>query len=250
MRDQVHIWVARPDRLEAEACTQRMRTLLTDEEHARVARYHFAHHRHAALVTRALVRSALSHYADVAPTDWRFVATDAGRPEIAAPDRHPSLRFNLSHTAGLIVCAVNVTRDVGCDVESLDRKTPLDQLAERYFSPVEAAELRACAESDRAERFFRYWTLKEAYMKARGLGLRIPLGSFSLSFGNAPLSADLEHAAPARISFHEPEPHRGFADPAAWQLATMSVGGEHVLSWAAYRPDRADLAIRLVAYAP
>lgn len=129
------------------------------------------------LLTRALLRTTLSRYRPHPPQRWRFVANRYGRPAVAEPPC--ALNFNLSHTHGLVVCAVSGGRTVGVDVEYLDRNTDTAGIAERFFSASETAALLALPAAAQRERFFAYWTLKESYMKARGMGLALPLGQFS-----------------------------------------------------------------------
>ena len=156
--------------------------LLNPAEREQQARFHFADDRLRYLVTRALVRKVLSGYADVAPKAWIFKTNAYGRPEISALHTQASnLRFNLSHTSGLIVLAVCHAFEMGVDVEHLDRQAALG-VADRFFSPLEAAELAGLAPELQPQRFFEYWTLKESYIKARGMGLSIPLDRFSFEF--------------------------------------------------------------------
>ena len=156
--------------------------LLNDAERQQQARFHFAGDRLRYLVTRAMVRTVLSRYADVAPTDWIFGTNAYGRPEISPVHTQAStLRFNLSHTDGLIVLGIRQKLELGVDVEQLERKANLE-VADRFFSPREAAELALLPPERQAHRFFDYWTLKESYIKARGMGLSIPLDSFSFEF--------------------------------------------------------------------
>jgi 4'-phosphopantetheinyl transferase len=164
-------------------------TLLTDDERIRHERLRFERDRRQFLATRALVRTVLSFYEPaVAPRAWRFLVGDRGKPSIAEPAAGRCWQFNLSNTRGFVVCAVSgVHPRLGVDVERLDRENDLAALADRYFSGVEVAELRSLPEAARPSRFFDYWTLKESYIKAHGLGLAIPLDSFSLMLGsNAP----------------------------------------------------------------
>ena len=127
--------------------------------------------------------TVLSRYQDVAPGDWTFVADSHGRPEVAL--RHApaaGLSFNVSHTPGLVVLGVGCGRPLGVDTEHVrSRQAPLG-VAERFFAAAEAAALRALPEADRSRRFFEYWTLKEAYAKARSLGLSLPLRDFAVQF--------------------------------------------------------------------
>ncbi|MCA1586150.1 MAG: 4'-phosphopantetheinyl transferase superfamily protein [Acidobacteria bacterium] len=128
------------------------------------------------------------------------------------------LRFNLSHTHGLVACVAAVGCDVGVDVEWMDRALTND-IAERFFSPHEAAELRRLPDAEQSRVFFDYWTLKEAYIKARGLGLAIPLDQFSFR---------LRPPAPPAIAF---EPALD-DDPARWQFAQTTPTPRHRLGLA------------------
>jgi 4'-phosphopantetheinyl transferase len=156
--------------------------VLSVDERATARRFHDAADRRAYIVAHALVRRALSRWVCVAPAAWQFKRTSHGRPEIAAPVVSPAdgtrLRFNLSHTRRLIGCAVAVDSDVGIDVEDAERPAPME-VAESNFAQDELATLMALPASERSRRFFVYWTLKEAYLKARGLGLHVPLDCFS-----------------------------------------------------------------------
>jgi 4'-phosphopantetheinyl transferase len=162
----------------------RYQGLLTEPERAKQQRYKFEKDRHSALVTRAFVRDLLSTYADVDPADWRMEIGPKGKPELRDPP--VPLRFNLSHTPGLIVCAVTPVYDIGCDVESLGRRSDILTIADHYFSAQEVQELFSLPQEQQRSRFFDYWTLKESYIKARGLGLfALPLQSFSFAIGRA-----------------------------------------------------------------
>ncbi|MDP9901721.1 4'-phosphopantetheinyl transferase family protein [Variovorax ginsengisoli] len=162
------------------ASTAACRALLTPQELAQQDRFHFARDRHRYLLTRALVRSVLSRYAPVPAQTWSFGKGAFGRPRIEAPLVHEArgLNFNLSHTDGLIVMALARDIDLGIDAENIDRRAPLD-VADQFFSPAESAALNALPPALQAERFFALWTLKESYIKARGMGLQLALDSFS-----------------------------------------------------------------------
>ena len=110
---EAHLWVARPSEIRDPELILAYDALLTEDERAKVSRYRFEKDRHTSLVTRALVRTVLSRYAAVSPEDWRFIANEFGRPEISEPGGERSLRFNLSHTEGLVVCLVSRDREVG-----------------------------------------------------------------------------------------------------------------------------------------
>jgi 4'-phosphopantetheinyl transferase len=167
----VHVFYARASEWTADAVL-RDEALLEANERERAARFHFESDRRMYVGAHALLRRALSAQAPVDPAAWRFVRSHLGRPEIAEPPCAPRLRFSLSHTRAIAACAVVPELDVGFDVEEI-RPAPLD--VARRFAPAELADITSCRPEERDERFFSYWTLKESYMKARGLGLAIPL---------------------------------------------------------------------------
>ena len=193
--DEIHLWLAFDREITDSALTTAYRQLLTPEERQQEQRFYFAKDQHQYLVTRALTRTVLSRYAQVAPEDWRFNKLEHGRPEIANDDPLTrSLVFNISHTAGLIVLAVTRDQDLGVDTENiLEREAPLD-IANRYFSPRETADLYALPREVQLERFFHYWSLKESYIKARSKGLSIPLDQFNFTYADAHSIA---------VAFHE-----------------------------------------------
>jgi 4'-phosphopantetheinyl transferase len=148
------------------------------------------------LVTRAALRCALSaRGGTAAPADWRFEVNEHGRPRIASeqPAQAAALDFNLSHSKDAVVVAVAAQEGVGVDIESLSRRRSPVHLADRYFAPAEKAALQGLPLPDRHARFFEHWTLKEAYIKARGLGLAIPLDRFGFDLSQpAGIALDID----------------------------------------------------------
>lgn len=177
--DEVRVYYTKTAARQTPEAVAEDRALLSADEAAAQARFYFDRDRHLYGVAHALVRRVLSRHAAVPPRDWQFVARPHGRPEISAPAQCQALRFNLSHTHGLAACAVTRTRDLGVDAEDGHRRAPLD-VAPSCFSPVECAALSALPGELQPRRFFTYWTLKEAYIKARGLGMSLPLRSITL----------------------------------------------------------------------
>lgn len=180
---KVDLWFTFYDDIRDERLLADYRGLLNEGELAQEKRFYFAKDQHRYLVTRALVRTVLSRYAPVAPADWIFSKTAHGRPEIANDDDIArTLSFNLSHTQGLIVLAVSSGQELGVDTENLRRREISIDVADRFFSPAEVRELHRVPVAAQHERFFHYWTLKESYIKARGLGLSLPLDQFGFFF--------------------------------------------------------------------
>jgi 4'-phosphopantetheinyl transferase len=191
-KNEIHVWITKPQSLTNEALLYsnteltdlltKYRALLTDEESKKQQRYKFEKDRHDALITRAFIRDLLSYYAEIKPQDWRFEKGQKDKPEIVNPPI--PLRFNISHTKGLIICAVTLNEDIGCDVENISRKNDVLAIADRYFSVEETNTLFSLPVEQQRSRFFDYWTLKESYIKAWGLGLAIPLADFTFTLGN------------------------------------------------------------------
>jgi 4'-phosphopantetheinyl transferase len=184
----------------------RCRALLSAEESAREQRFRFQDDRDSYLLAHALVRSVLAELSGEPPARLRFELGPHGRPELVPARPGPRLRFNLSHTRGLVACAVALEHDVGVDVEHVDRRVQIDQVAESVFSDAERAALARLPEDARRARFFELWTLKEAYIKAVGKGLSLRLLSITL---------DLDGGPEPRIGFAPPVED----DPAAWWFA-------------------------------
>jgi 4'-phosphopantetheinyl transferase len=177
--DDVHVWHVVPELVSDPALLRRYETLMSPDERARHARFVFAADRHVFLIARALVRTTLSRYAAVEPQAWTFESGEHGRPEIAGPQGVPPLRFSLSHTAGLVALAVALRVDVGIDVEGVRTRAAGLDIARRFFAPAEADALEAMPPERQDRAFLEYWTLKEAFIKATGLGMSMPLASFA-----------------------------------------------------------------------
>jgi 4'-phosphopantetheinyl transferase len=229
---QLDVWLTFTDKVQDAAARAAWLSLLNPEERAQQARFHFARDRHRYLLTRALVRTTLSNYGQVSPADWRFVTNAHGRPELVDEQQLAQpLRFNVSHTRGLIVLAVSAGQQVGVDTENVDvREAPID-IAHRFFAPEEVAALMALPASDRPERFFHYWTLKESYIKARGMGLSLPLDRFHFRF----IGADA-------VRLHvDPQ----LQDTARWRFWLMRVAQDYLVALCLERRSDAPIAIRM-----
>jgi 4'-phosphopantetheinyl transferase len=228
--NEVHLWHVLFDQVTDGNLLARCRAILSADETIRQQRFIFAEHRQQFLVSHALLRNILSCYADVSPAAWVFSTNAHGKPEIAGPAGAPPLAFNLSHTRGLGVVAVALNRAIGVDAENIERREVGMELAERYFAANEVAHLRQLEAIQRKNAFFDFWTLKEAYIKARGLGLALPLDAFSFH---------LEDGLPPRITFTERITDR--ADD--WQFIQLQLDPCYKVAVAIHRPGVADLAV-------
>jgi 4'-phosphopantetheinyl transferase len=210
------LWWWRPD------ASQRGTALLSADELARYHRYLVPHAAQTFLAARVLLRSVLSAYCSVAPADWRFETNPWGRPRIATAKAPAGLIFNLSHKPGCVVCLIGHGRELGVDVEDTAANRPnVLELAERFFSPSEAAALKALPVERQFDRFYDLWTLKESYIKARGMGLSLGLSHLSFTpSGNT-----------ATVRFDP-----GFQDvPEAWDFCLFHPDTQHLIATAVER---------------
>ena len=180
---EIHLWYAFDEQIDDTPLLSRYHSLLAEEESAQQKRFYFEKHRHQYLITRALIRTVLSLYEnEIAPEKWQFTKNKYGKPSISNEVLKRAYYFNLSHTDKLVVLAVTLDQEIGVDVEYLLRPGKSVEIAESFFSPSEVQELLALPLEKQKDRFFDLWTLKEAYIKACGMGLSIPLDHFSYSF--------------------------------------------------------------------
>ena len=212
--DRIDVWCTYFDGIPDDLLV-RYRALLTDAEREQAGRFHFAADRRRYLVTRALVRTMLSRYAPIAPDEWSFSTTPYGRPEIANDDRTAkTLSFSVSHTPGLIVLGLTHRQAIGIDIENVRAGEAALDVADRFFAPAEVAALNALPADRRRARFFDYWTLKESYIKARGMGLSIPLDHVAFHFpddGRVELSTSVQlHDDARRWRFWQLRPSAGY----------------------------------------
>jgi 4'-phosphopantetheinyl transferase len=177
--NEIHIWRAYLDC--GDAALRHFETTLALDEKARAVRFIFQPDRNRFIAARGILRDLLGKYLDRSAADLEFGYQPEGKPFLRKP-ADQSLRFNISHAHGLALFSFARGRELGVDVELIRPDFAGDDIAARYFSADEIAELRALPSSLRSEGFFLCWTLKEAYVKARGGGLNIPLNSFHVSF--------------------------------------------------------------------
>ncbi|HEY7789507.1 MAG TPA: 4'-phosphopantetheinyl transferase superfamily protein [Vicinamibacterales bacterium] len=164
----VHLWCLPLVRPFAAVEREPLIEWLSEDERARHARFLFEPDRDQFLAAHALARGLLARALECRPIDLAFRATAHGRPELAG---EAAWRFNLSHTRGLVTCALVQRRDIGVDVECRDRAEDHVDLARRFFAPEEADAIEQAPPAERRALFLEYWTLKEAYLKAVGAGL-------------------------------------------------------------------------------
>ena len=196
----VHVWYLRTDQ-RADALLTRWSRVLSAQETERARAFVFDKDRRAYVAAHGLLRVALARYLGVPPERLSFASGPHGRPEIAGAAACSGLRFSLTHTDGLAACALARDAEVGVDVEATTRPAARE-IVERCFAPAERRALLALSTEQQQERFFEYWTLKEAFLKAIGRGLAYPMDRilFTLTPEHPPrvaLLPELEESADA-----------------------------------------------------
>lgn len=199
--------------------------LLTPEERAQHMRFIPPKKRHEYLLTRVLVRTLLGNELGIAPEDVQFIHNEWGRPALPPP---APLYFNLTHTDDLVMCLLSPDYEVGVDTELASRAQTIIGLAPRVFAPKEREELAALSGEEQRHRAVVLWTLKESYIKARGMGLALALDGFAFRFEGDVIRLEVE-----------PELHD---DGAQWQFESR-VMGPHIVSTAIRHPAHEKVAI-------
>jgi 4'-phosphopantetheinyl transferase len=220
--NEIVVWHAHIDVFDARphvrATAER---LLLGHERSRLERYRHDTDRSMFLLGRAMAKSMVGRALGVSAAAWEWREGPHGRPEVADPQS--PIRFSVAHSAGVVICAVARDRDVGADVEDLHRRPPDPLVVSRYCSPGEAADIQRADRQSWVARFLSYWTLKEAYLKARGLGISVPLSEIEFILnGSAP-----------QIAFHGSL--AGTDD--RWHFHVARIGDRHLAAIAAHRGD-------------
>lgn len=227
---RIDLWSVLTDQAASPDLLDRYRELLSPDERQQERRLRLDRVKHEFLVTRALVRTVLSGYLEMPPEAIVFTRSNRGKPAVASRVNARSVQFNLSHTRGLVVCAVTTGCEIGVDAEPLDRRSSCLELAARFFAPTEFAAIRATRVEEQQRMFLRFWTLKEAFIKAEGLGLSAPLDQFWFT---------LTDGAPSEISFAMAGP----LQERPWQFAEIRLAEAYQVALAV--PRSANQAIEL-----
>jgi 4'-phosphopantetheinyl transferase len=234
---EVHVWQLSLD--QSPATANRLRQLLAANEEERARRFHFEVDRQHFIAGRGYLRIILSRYLKIGPEEIEFTYNDYGKPQIAAsaaPD-HP-LNFNLAHSRGIALYAFTHLGEIGVDIEYIRPEFPNEEIARRFFSASEVARLGDFPIEMRSQAFFNCWTRKEAFIKAKGVGLSMPLDQFDVSLDPAEpatlLRTRWNESEAAQWSLQAIETSPGYAAAVAvrahdWQLRFRRVEEESLL---------------------
>jgi 4'-phosphopantetheinyl transferase len=217
--------------LDVESAThtdrEHLLSLLSQDERSRAERFRFDQDRLSYVAAHALCRSLLTYCLGEPPASWQFSVSHHGKPELMSPADGPRYRINLSHARGMAAAALTVEHNIGVDVEWLLRNISVDNLSKRILSEREQSVLDSAPAEQRNELFMHFWTLKESYVKAIGMGISQSLNAFSF---------DLE-----RLVIHFGDKLTDNTDH--WHFERYSPGPEHLMALAINHPTPENLVI-------
>lgn len=209
-------YVLEDEDVAAVARHARLSSVLSPGERERAARFHGPGDRDRFVVGRVLARLMLSETDATPPSGWVFSIDARGRPHVSGRPPGTAPSFSITHTAGLVACVVARSGEVGVDAESTAKAHDLDAIARRFFAPRECALLDALPAEERARGFYGIWTLKEAFLKARGDGITVPLDRFAFD----PFSSPPGFACDEDFE----------ADPSSWTFRSWWPAPEHAMA--------------------
>ncbi len=199
----VHLWTV--DLAQSPDLITHLATVLNPTEQQRANQFYFPQDAHRFIVARGMLRQILSIYLGIAPHDVQFGYGDRGKPHIITTNPATDLQFNLAHSHDLAVYAIACDRQIGVDLERVRAIPKATQLAQRFFSAREFQSLQNLPVDVQSTTFLRYWTCKEAYVKACGVGLALPTREIEIGLdaGEAALlSVSGDRSAPQQWSLH------------------------------------------------
>lgn len=210
--DEIHVWRAALE--DSASWAQSLGHLLSSDEWERAHRFLFERDRHNFINSRAFLRLLTGRYLHMEPSRLEFGYSSKGKPFVVGA-RDMDLRFNLSHSHGMALYAFTCGREVGIDLEHISETIETDDIAGHFFSPTEVGALRALPQELQRRGFFACWTRKEAYIKALGDGLSVPLDGFSVSLNPGEstvlLYVETDPEESSRWSLLELSPGSGYA---------------------------------------
>ncbi|HVN52768.1 MAG TPA: 4'-phosphopantetheinyl transferase superfamily protein [Anaerolineaceae bacterium] len=210
---QIHLWRASLDL--PYKTIQRLEDLLSQEEIDHAQKFHYKKDQVHFVTAHGMLRTILGHYLQTPASEIRYAFNRYGKPHLKNNLPGHNVKFNLSHSGNLALIAVTLDREIGVDLEHILPKLCDLQIADRFFAPREVGVLQEMDPQERQVAFFKFWTCKEAYIKARGEGLSIALDAFEVSFTPG-------------VSFVQLEVHENPIESWRWSLISISLGSEYM----------------------
>lgn len=228
--NEIKVWFASQHHFSDSMLLQRFRSWLSPLELQTLSRFRYPKDQHTYLLAHALLRATLARYSGVEPSALTFHTNLYNKPFISLPLTASDLHFNLSHTDGMVTLGLTRIGTVGIDVEPCVRNNTQLDIAEDVLSPEEYRDLYRISEHERYARFMRYWTLKEAFVKATGLGITSGLKNFMF---------DLDFDPHPKIRFLTDSDFNA----CQWQFWQRKVGTDHFIAVACERPNQGEVKI-------
>ena len=231
LEKEAHVWAASTDMPYDSKLMHWYKSLLSDDERKKYNKLYFSHHRKAYLISHSLLRTSLSRYKKIPPEEWNFSYDAFGRPSIKQPGEISGVQFSLTRTRGMSACLISSSSHVGIDLENLYNLKDPEIMFNHVLVADEIDSLKGLRGKSLRKRFLVYWTLKEAYVKAIGKGLLMPLTQFSFI---------LKSNGRACIRFN----HKLTTESSPWQFAYYWLTREILLTVALCNNDASDKIIR------
>jgi len=229
-KNEIQVCYAKPQRLNDVATQQKFRSWLSASELNILKAFRFEHDRLTYLVAHGLLRATLARHTGINPAHIEFQTNPFHKPYISAPLEALDLHFNLSHTAGIVALALTKLGPVGVDVESTHPAKNVSDIAKEILTPNEYVNLMQHNNADRHACLIKYWTLKEAFVKATGIGLTYGLQTFEF---------DLDAQPQPLIRFLSPTDTHA----SDWKFQQITLTSGHILAIASHLPDQPNISI-------
>ena len=220
--DEVQLW--RVDLEAIRSDESRWHEVLSPDEVNRASRFHFPIDRQRFVASRAWLRIILAGYLGMDRKQLSFSYSSKQKPCLSPPHDTNGICFNLSHSGGIALYGFSRRREIGVDVERVRSDFDVEPLARRFFSAHEQQQLFDLPSAERVDAFFRCWTRKEAYVKATGDGLSLPLSQFDVS---------LEPGATNALMATRPDP----AEAQRWLLRDVPTENGYIAAVCALGQD-------------
>ncbi len=243
--NEIKVWFVKPEDFSDPARLDTFYSWLSAAERKALHHFRLQKHQHLYLIAHALLRGALSQVSDTHPSAWQFHTNSFNKPLIAPQDEQQSLHFNLSHTDGLAAVSLTTLGSVGIDVERTSQRTSntsntldiLDSdIATDILTQDEYLDYLSVPLSQKHDRLLRYWMLKEAYVKATGLGLSAGLKTYSF---------DLDAIPSPKIQFLSEDTSAQRQCPTAWKFWQTTLATDHLLAVGAHSPSNLECSISI-----
>ncbi len=237
LQNSIHVWVTDIEKVTDPYLLDVYRSILSQEEMERYERLNSEKDKESFLVSHAMVRSVLSNYEEIAPKDLQFKTSENGKPQVyCEKGERLLLEYNMSHSGKYAVMVVTNEIVCGIDVEKIDPERDILGIAKNFFSSSEMIDLQSVAKSELAHRFYTYWTLKEALIKAKGETIGSALSNISF---------DLHHQTQIVVDLHNIDD-----DGRRWQFHSQKLDEDYILALALLHNSPLDIKIELFETIP